>query len=62
MVDNTKLEAMLVHLLNEKGPTGKRWVSITVEGFPTFTRKDVAAELAEVRKPRRWYSKFLLGK
>jgi hypothetical protein len=57
--DATKLEAMLVHLLNEKGPTGRLWVGIQVEGFPRFTREDVENELAEVRKPQKWYSKLL---
>lgn len=55
MTDKTKLEAMLVHLLNEKGPTGRQWKTIQVEGFPMFSRDDVRKELANVRTPIKWY-------
>jgi hypothetical protein len=58
MTDRTKLEAMLVYLLNERSSYGKPWVSIALEGFPTFTRADLQDELWQLRHPRRWYHCF----
>lgn len=53
----TKLEAMMVHLLNEKGPTGKPWAAITVPGYPKFVREDAEEELriARLQRCRPWW-------
>lgn len=52
MAQPTKLEAMMVHLLNERGPTGKPWAAITVPGYPRFIRADVEEELHKIRAGR----------
>jgi hypothetical protein len=49
-VEPSKLEAMMVHLLNERGPTGKPWAAIAVPGYPRFTRADADVELAKLRQ------------
>jgi hypothetical protein len=46
----TKLEAMMVHLLNERGPNGRPWAAIAVPGYPKFTRDDTEAELRVIRQ------------
>ncbi len=53
MAQPTKLEAMMVHILNERGATGKPWSAITVPGFPKFVRADVEYELLKART--RWW-------
>jgi hypothetical protein len=58
MAQPTKLEAMLLHLLHKPGPSGRPWVSVTVPGYPKFTRDDVEHELYQAK--RHWYS-WILG-
>lgn len=53
MAEPSKLEIMLVHLLNERGPHGRPWIAITVPGFGKFTRGDTARALRKIR--RRWW-------
>lgn len=54
MAEPTKLEAMMVHLLNERGPHGKPWSAITVPGYPRFTRDDANEELHKIRRGSWW--------
>ena len=58
MAEPTKLEAMMLHLLNERGPTGKPWASVVVVGHPKFTRADVEHELRKARMP--WWKRLLM--
>ena len=55
MVEPTQLEAMLTHLLNERGPNGRPWVAITVPGYPKFTVADVVLQLHKIRHEHRWW-------
>jgi hypothetical protein len=61
MAEPTRLEAMMVHLLNERGPNGRPWAAITVPGYPKFTRADAETELRKIRQHvcdecrRRWW-------
>lgn len=45
---------MLLHLLNEKGPTGRPIAAWIVPGCPKFTRVDVELELFKLTTPKWW--------
>jgi len=53
MPEPSRLEIMLVHLLNERGPNGRPWAAITVQGMGKFTRADTEQVLRKIR--RRWW-------
>lgn len=56
-MERTKLELMLLHLLNERSPEGKKWKSIELPGLGKFTREDLAHEILTERKrqEKHWY-------
>lgn len=50
-MERTKLELMLLHLLNMRSPNGKPWKSITLPALGKFEREDVIRELRRMRAP-----------
>lgn len=55
-MEHSRLELMLIHLLNTRAPDGKLWKAISLPEYGRFTFDDVKEELeiAKAAKTRWW--------